>query len=192
VTGPTPPARDGQDPEALLADRYLDDLLAAADRRADDAPADAGLDPELRVAARALRRALVRIHPSFRFEERLAATLAAAADEQAAARARTTGTAEPLAAGRSPDAPPRLVLLRAGGLARSDEADPHGAYRRPLLVGGALTSAALSLVGVAWVAWRATRPGARGGAGAAASLVHAGGFAGDAAAALAGDLGGPA
>jgi hypothetical protein len=30
---------------------------------------------------------------------------------------------------------------------------------RPLIVGGAITSAAISLVGVAWVAWRASRPG---------------------------------
>ncbi|HEY4754208.1 MAG TPA: hypothetical protein VIH37_13045, partial [Candidatus Limnocylindrales bacterium] len=29
----------------------------------------------------------------------------------------------------------------------------------PLIVGGAVTSAAISLVGMAWVAWRATRTG---------------------------------
>jgi hypothetical protein len=34
---------------------------------------------------------------------------------------------------------------------------------RPLLIGGALTSAALSLAGAAWVAWR-TRPARRGSA----------------------------
>ena len=33
--------------------------------------------------------------------------------------------------------------------------------RRPLLIGGAITSAALSLVGVAWIAWRAARPAGR-------------------------------
>ncbi len=31
------------------------------------------------------------------------------------------------------------------------------AARRPLLIGGAITSAALSLAGVAWVAWRVAR-----------------------------------
>jgi hypothetical protein len=34
---------------------------------------------------------------------------------------------------------------------------------RPLLIGGALTSAAISLAGAAWVAWRA-RPARRGSA----------------------------
>ncbi|MEW6224597.1 MAG: hypothetical protein AB1627_08190, partial [Chloroflexota bacterium] len=83
------PERDRADIEALMADHYLDGLLAAADRRADDAPADAALDPALRDAARLLRRALVRVHPSFRFEERLAARLA----ELAAAQARPDAAA---------------------------------------------------------------------------------------------------
>jgi hypothetical protein len=34
---------------------------------------------------------------------------------------------------------------------------------RPLLIGGAITSAAISLAGAAWVAWRRSRP-TRGGA----------------------------
>jgi hypothetical protein len=179
VTGPIRPARDGLEPEALLADRYLDDLLAASERRASDAPADAALDPELRLAAQVLRRALVRIHPSFRFEDRLAAALAEAAATQAGERRRR--------------AAPGLVLLPAFDAPEADAEDRLGSYRRPLLVGGALTSAAISLVGVAWVAWRATRPAGRAGragTGAAAALLAVAGL--NDAAALAPDLGGPA
>ena len=42
---------------------------------------------------------------------------------------------------------------------REDEAPP-GSGRRPLIIGGALTSAALSLAGAAYVAWRLNRPAA--------------------------------
>jgi hypothetical protein len=65
--------------EALVTDRYLEALLAAAAGRAADAPADPSLDPALRRAALRLRDELVRVHPSFRFEERLARRLAEAA-----------------------------------------------------------------------------------------------------------------
>ena len=46
---------------------------------------------------------------------------------------------------------------------RADAADgtgPAGSGRRPLIIGGALTSAALSLAGAAYVAWRMNRPAA--------------------------------
>ena len=77
--------RMSDDPEvdALVADRYLDALLAAVDRHAADAPSDAALDPDVREAARVLRASLVRVHPSFRFEERLAGRLADLAASQA-------------------------------------------------------------------------------------------------------------
>jgi hypothetical protein len=180
VTAGLLPERERAAVEALIADHYLDALLAAAERRADDAPADASLDPALRDAARTLRRALVRVHPSFRFEERLAARLA----ELAAARARplaTTATGE-LVAFRAPDAAtaldtldPLLAAILAGELDPADDLGAAGrpaiaGARRPLLVGGAITSAAISLVGVAWVAWRTTRPGARTSAPAAVSV----------------------
>ncbi|HEX2755925.1 MAG TPA: hypothetical protein VHM48_10700, partial [Candidatus Limnocylindrales bacterium] len=43
---------------------------------------------------------------------------------------------------------------------REPEADPaRRAPNRPLLIGGALTSAALSIAGAAFVAWRLGRPG---------------------------------
>jgi len=170
MTAGLPPDRDRTDIEALVADRYLESVLAAAERGADDAPADTELDPETRRAVGVLRRALVRVHPSFRFEERLAIRLAALADAQAdtagivvafpAARSVRPGAADPL-----------LPAILAGAIDPADdqvlELDSRlAAARRPLLVGGAITSAALSLVGVAWVAWRATRPGGRPALGA--------------------------
>jgi hypothetical protein len=162
------------DPEvdALVADRYLDALLAAADRGAPDAPADASLDPGIRDAARVLRASLVRVHPSFRFEERLATRLAdlAAARVRPALAAGAEGSsvlAFPGTAPASLDADPLLGAILRGdldptdedALARADGARPGVAARRALLVGGGITSAAISLVGVAFVAWRASRPG---------------------------------
>ena len=41
-----------------------------------------------------------------------------------------------------------------------DVADPRTVFGRPLIIGGALTSAALSLAGAAYVAWRLNRPAA--------------------------------
>ena len=62
----------------------------------------------------------------------------------------------------APDADPLLPAILAGTLDPADDRvldldSRIAGARRPLLVGGAITSAALSLVGVAWVAWRATR-----------------------------------
>lgn len=162
--------------EALVADRYLDALLAAVDRHAADAPSDGSLDPEVREAARVLRASLVRVHPSFRFEERLAARLADLAAAQAApalaAGAEDAPTATILAFPGLEPSPlatdPLLDAILRGELDPTDEAavdralDAGGgsgaASRRALLVGGGITSAAISLVGVAWVAWRASRP----------------------------------
>jgi hypothetical protein len=182
--------------EALQTDRYLDALLAAVERRAPDVPADAAVDPTLRRAARRLRDELVRTHPSFRFEERLARRLADAAVRMRLATAAggeaeaalipfpTPLLADPVLAAEL--ANPELAALlglrdaaaESGAMAPVDShvavpgrpttpapADglaglaaplrPVGA--RPLLVGGALTSAALSLAGAAFVAWRLTR-----------------------------------
>ena len=59
--------------------RYLAGLMAADERRAAETPADTDLDPAIRFAAGELRAGLVRVHPSFRFEESLSARLAAGA-----------------------------------------------------------------------------------------------------------------
>ena len=68
-------ARDGE-VEALVVDRYLDSLLAREPRDPSDVPA------ELRATAELLSTGLPRYHPSFRFEEALAARLVAAAAGQ--------------------------------------------------------------------------------------------------------------
>ena len=179
MTAGPPPAGDQGEVEALATDRYLEALLASGDSAGQPAPADATLDAETRRAIAALRHALVRVHPSFRFEERLAGRLAA----MAAAPPGASGVVVPFPA-RAPGTIHAVDdLLPAILSGRLDPADDRvldidsrlAAARRPLLVGGAITSAAISLVGVAWVAWRATRqpapadiepvPGAFGGLG---------------------------
>jgi hypothetical protein len=146
--------RDGHEVEALVTDRYLDALLAAHGRGADHAPAATAPPDPIRAAADRLARDLPRWHPSFRFEEALAARLAEAASRMGLA---TAAGAEGL-----------VVPLPGSGLALDDPddlvepddaiADERGRYGRPLLIGGALTSAALSLAGAAYVAWRLNRP----------------------------------
>jgi hypothetical protein len=153
--------RDGTEVEALLTDLYLEHVLSR--RGTDRGPADADVDPALRAASDRLRRELTRVHPSFRFEERLALRLA-----EAAAAARL-----PTAAGAGGD----IVTLRAPTALPDDGfdplADPANEERRdlpvPLLIGG-LTSAAISLAGAAaYVAWRWTRPSRSGSAMARAA-----------------------
>ena len=144
----TLPGRE-PDVDALRTDRYLDSLLAAAERHAHDVPADADIEEPLRRAAARLRRDLVRVHPSFRFEERLAARLASeAAATQLAPAAGAEGS---IAA----------IPVTLDGEPNDDEGF------RPLLIGGALTSAALSIAGAAYVAWRRARPSRLGRARAA-------------------------
>ncbi|HET9083748.1 MAG TPA: hypothetical protein VFN41_05035, partial [Candidatus Limnocylindrales bacterium] len=110
--------------EAFVVDRYLESLLARTPRDPTDVPAD------LRTTADALA-ALPRYHPSFRFVEALSARLAATASGQ--------------------DASGELVAFRV--IDRAVAADPR-AQVRPVVIGGVLTSAAISLAGAAYVAWR--------------------------------------
>jgi hypothetical protein len=142
--------RDGIEVEALLTDRYLESVLARSGT--DLGPSDADLDPRLRQASDGLRRALIRVHPSFRFEERLAARLAeAAAGMRLPAAVGAEGGPIPFTQPGVGDAFDPLAFD-----------DPTGDRRdlpRPLLIGGALTSAALSLAGAALVAWRLAHPG---------------------------------
>jgi len=174
-----PAGLDAMDVEALQTDRYLDALLSAVERRAPDVPADPAVDATLRLAARRLRDELVRTHPSFRFEERLARRLADAAARMRLATA-AGGEAEaaiipfpaPLLA--DPTLAAELANPELAALLGARDAVPAApgfpaamtgpfpspfrpVVARPLLVGGALTSAALSLAGAAFVAWRLTR-----------------------------------
>jgi hypothetical protein len=144
--------RDLSDEAAIVTDRYLDALLAAGDRRATDAPADALLHPAIRDAARWLQHDLIRVHPSFRFEERLSAVLARAASGQ---RSQIAAGAEDV-----------LIPFVAPGSADWDAFDPLGegpidgewsGLPRPIIIGGAVASAALSVAGAAIVAWRLAR-----------------------------------
>jgi len=137
-------ARDSIEVEALRSDRYIDALLAAAERGAFDAPADPALDPAVRTVVRRLRRELVRVHPSFRFEERLARRLAETADRLAAAEPEAPGVDERrfgVDSAPDPAADPRVGV-------------DAFVRRRPILVGGAMASAALSLAGAAFVVAR--------------------------------------
>ncbi len=145
--------RDLSEEAAIVTDHYLESLLAAGDRRAIDAPSDALLHPALRAAARTLRRDLVRVHPSFRFEERLAATL-----HQAAMRSRLPVAAggETVIAFPQLGPGPEWVAFDPLGDAPADPDDVLG-LSRPILIGGAVASAALSVAGAAIVAWRLSR-----------------------------------
>jgi hypothetical protein len=151
--------------DALITDDYLESLLTARERRAEDVPSVAELDPGVRRAAARLADA-ARVHPSFRFEERLAARLADAAARMTLARA-----AGESAAGLVPSAAGGPIDLASSGLGGTglgpidvlDLADPArpeefaGIPRRPLIIGGTLASAALSIAGAAIVAWRHNR-----------------------------------
>ncbi len=128
--------RDGEN-EAFVVDRYLDSLLA---RR----PADgAGVAPELRRTAELLAMGLPRYHPSFRFEEQLAARLAGIA---------TGVDARPAVAAALIPFPLSAADRSSGRFAAT-----RPVQVRPVVIGGVLTSAAISLAGAAYVAWRRNR-----------------------------------
>jgi hypothetical protein len=174
-----PQAREALD--ALVTDAYLDALLAGGEAspigpspaaQAEDRGVDGGAAspaPELRHAGEVLSASLMRVHPSFRFEERLAAQLselaAANASRSMAAGGSQGADVIPFPGAFATSDDPLLQAVLDGRLDPTDAAAVAGAVTGrspavPLIVGGAVTSAAISLVGVAWVAWRATRPGA--------------------------------
>ena len=181
------PPEGGEAVDAMITDQYLDALLTSGDRRATDrdaGPAEADSDAasaeaaepgaDLRRAGEVVRAALVRVHPSFRFEEDLAARLAELAAVDPTHAVAAGGARIPSRSGALIPFPGTTVeatiddpLLAAVLEGRLDPTDADAVARaagarspaRPLLVGGAITSAAISLVGVAWVAWRASRPG---------------------------------
>lgn len=142
----------GNDRDARRTERYLDGLLSA-ERRAADVPADTDLDPAVQLAARRLRSDLMRVHPSFRFEEALSLRLSLGA-----ARLRAGLPVE--ASEDSAHAPAEITLLpiastfAAPGVGQHRSASLSARPPRPLLVGGVgVASAALS-IGAVYVAWR--------------------------------------
>jgi len=149
--------RDSASADALLTDLYLDALLAgavldAAAHGAEPAAIDRDLDPAARKAADRLRRDLVRVHPSFRFEERLALRLAeVAASMRLPVAAGGEGQVVPIRPVQPASPDPLRVAAES-----EDDRDP-----RPLIIGGAVAASAFGLAG-AWLAWRRrTSPMAR-------------------------------
>ena len=125
-----PSGRDGEI-EAFVVDRYLESLLSREPRDPSDIPG------ELRATAEALATGLPRYHPSFRFVEALSAKLVAAAGGQ-------QGVADVI------DLPVATRPTSVG--------DFRTGQVRPVVIGGVLTSAAISIAGAAYVAWRRGRP----------------------------------
>ena len=79
------------------------------------------------------------------------------------------------AGGGGPGRPVPRPAIRAAGRTtrrRRRRDDPWSGIGRPLLIGGALTSAALSLAGAAYVAWRLNRPPASPMARAARAVAR--------------------
>lgn len=143
--------------EALQVDVYLESLLSAHDRALQpiiDRRLVDDLDPAERRAARLLADNLLRFHPSFRFEEALAARLHAAAGDPGSDAARSPATILTF-----PDAVRDRV--------RGTEQD-----RRRVLIGGAIASG-VSLAGAALFAWRASTP-SRSAFGRATRAAHRG------------------
>lgn len=168
--------RDAQEIDALVTDRYLEALLAAHARGADRGPAPSAPAPAVRLAAERLTRDLPRLHPSFRFEEALAARLAeVAARMRLPAAAGAEGLVLPLPGperGRLPD-PDGAGIPGVTTHDANDAGDPRLGIGRPLLIGGALTSAAITIGGAAYVAWRLNRPPAGAMVRAARAVARA-------------------
>lgn len=161
---------DAGDVDALITDRYLESILAAHARGADAGPTPASKRPskDVRLVSDWLAGGLPRLHPSFRFEEALAATLTATAARMRLPLAAGNSGAARLARVVVPLEARRSVEPASGASSIGGQEDPvvpadrrSLGIGRPWLIGGALTSAVLSLVGAVYVAWRIGR-GRRG------------------------------
>ncbi len=166
------------DSDALRTERFVNDLRADGRRPAeaplaDASAADAESDPQIQLAARALRANLIRVHPSFRFEEglaeRLAAAAAAAATEPGTLTAFPAETVVSIAdrdtAGTGTS---RRAILPAVAFRRIPEVASRPS--RPLIVGGVGVASAAISIG-AYVAWRHARP-STGRMGRAVKAAH--------------------
>ncbi len=140
--------RGGDEIDAIVTDRYLDSLLAAHARGVDHGPTPVAPDATIRRTADRLAHDLIRLHPSFRFEEALATRLA-----DLALRMRQVGGIE--ATSFVVPIPDDESWTDRFDVADRDRRLATG--RRPVLIGGALTSLALSLAGAVFVAWRRNR-----------------------------------
>ena len=149
--------------EARRTELYLDGLLSADERRASDVPADTELDPAVRLAAQRLRADLVRVHPSFRFEEALSSRLSLGAArlcaglpaEPAETPARPLAAIAYLRRGRAADT---AAAIAAPGQAQLRNPLLSTRSPRPLLVGGVGVASAAISIGAVYVAWRWSHP----------------------------------
>ena len=162
--------------DARRTERYLDGLMEAEERGVAEVPMDLDIDPAVVLAARQLRADLIRVHPSFRFEEGLAARLARTAGRMKAGLSaaepaeRVLGRTAP--APIAPFRPPGVAAsagLASAGLAAAHErlGTPAAGMRtlpafatrtpRPLIVGGVGVASAAISIGAVYVAWRWSR-----------------------------------
>jgi hypothetical protein len=167
--------------DARRTERYLDGLMEAEERGVADVPMDVDIDSAVVLAARQLRADLIRVHPSFRFEEGLAARLARTAGRMSAG----LSAIEPAEQLVVRTAPAPIAPFRASGvaawaelapaelapaeLAAADDgiATPAAGLRklpafatrtpRPLIVGGVGVASAAISIGAVYVAWRWSR-----------------------------------
>jgi hypothetical protein len=151
----------GRTTDARRTEIYLDGLMEAEERGASSAPMDLDLDPAILFAARELRAGLVRVHPSFRFEEGLATRLSHAAgriDGRSGRRvaglrpaglvAFTGAVAGVEGAGVAP--------IAIGSVVHSRRLTRPAMPSRPFVVGGVGVASAIS-IGAVYVAWRWSR-----------------------------------
>ena len=169
------PGIDAHAEDAIRTDTYVEWLLEGAEARRPAEPPVVDADPAVALAARALRDVLGRSHPSFRFEERLsrrlaelAITMRRAAAVGGSTAAAATGAGNGLAAGNGWAAAISAVRDRrpAGELVAFPGSSTAVAYgpaeasgrvaMRPVIAGGAVASAAISIGAAALVAWRRT------------------------------------
>jgi hypothetical protein len=172
--------------DARRTERYLDGLMEAEERGVAEVPMDVDIDPAVVLAARQLRVDLIRVHPSFRFEEGLAARLARTAGRMNAGLSAAEPAEQvlvrtapaPIAPFRAPGVAASAGLAPAGlapaglasaGLAAAHEriATPAAGLRkipalatrtsRPLIVGGVGVASAAISIGAVYVAWRWSR-----------------------------------
>lgn len=131
------------DPTATQLDHAIDAILE--DPRGPVAPGEATLV----TTARALHRALPRLHPGFGFEDHLAARLAAARRMELSPATAASLTPRPIREG-----------VEVGPTVDPDTVAGHERRRRNLVAGGAIASGvslALPIAGAAIVVWRRTR-----------------------------------
>ena len=148
------------DEDGIQLDTYIDRLLAGPEAGPSAVEALPAVEEGMAETATRLRTELVRFHPSFRFEERLARRLMEVAEAQW--RGVLVGReqfAQPVVLAAAPGATGLRGAGRAG-IAEGRHTVPDDRHRG-LLVGGAIASGVIasgvSLAGAGIVAWRRAR-----------------------------------